>query len=62
MSRASYRNAIDWIAENDESAERDVNVMADVPTVALVAEIFQKPTVTVALAVVRQREKLWGKE
>lgn len=60
MARASYREAIDWIAENDESAERDVNVMAEVPTVVLVAEVFRKPAATVALAVVRQREKLWG--
>ena len=57
MKRASYREAIAWIAEMDESAERDTEVMEGVATVILVADLFGVTTARVAHDVVRRREK-----
>ncbi len=56
-ARASYRAGVAWIADCDESAETDVDVMAEVPTVLLLAELFGKPAATVARDVVAARTR-----
>lgn len=47
--------AIQWIALNDESAEHDPEVMAEVPSVLCIADLFDKDPLDVARAVVRWR-------
>lgn len=57
MKRASYRDAIDFIALNDEAAERDPELVAGFVTVVLVASIFGVEPERVAKDVVRYRER-----
>lgn len=54
---ASYRKAIEWIAENDEPGETSNEVMAGYATVQLVAELWNKPISVVAIAVVLKRQE-----
>jgi hypothetical protein len=54
--RAGYREAVQWIAHNDEPGEHDVETMADLVSVLLVADLFGKPADEVARDVVRARE------
>jgi hypothetical protein len=54
--RASYRDAIRWIAENDEGGETDPEVIADMITALLVADLFGKEPAAVAAAVIRKRK------
>lgn len=63
MKRASYRDAIDWIANNDsdgedEHAEESVSMLV---TACLVADIFGVARERVGRDVVRLRKKQ-GKE
>jgi len=55
MKRASYRDAIDYIAHNDDPAETDEHAVAGTVTVQLVAEIFGVSAAAVAAAVVKIR-------
>ena len=57
MKRAGYRDAIDFIAFNDEDAERDVEQIQLLATTLLVSSIFGAPTEKVAMDVLRLREK-----
>jgi len=57
MKRASYRDAIDLIAFNDEPLEFDPENVLGMATVMLVANIFGVPQVRVAQDVVRLRKK-----
>ncbi len=52
---ASYREAIEWIARNDEDGETDVEVMSGLISVLLVADLWRKEPEDVAKAVVRER-------
>lgn len=54
---ASYRKAIQWIADNDESACMDPGEMVTAITVALVADIFGKEDGEVARAVINHRRR-----
>lgn len=53
----SYREAIDYIAYNDEPTELDPAAMLGMPSVQLVAAIFGTPAKVVADDVVRYRKK-----
>ena len=58
--RASYREAIAFIAANDEAGNPgalDVEEVATLLTVALVADLWRKDEETVAADVVRYRER-----
>jgi len=57
MKRASYREAVEIIAFNDEPTVRDVAAVEAYTTVQLIADIFGKQAVDVARDVVRYREK-----
>lgn len=57
MKRASYRDAIDYIAWNDEPEELDAQEMFGMATVQLVSQIFDVPGEKVAEDVVRLRKK-----
>lgn len=57
MKRASYREAIEVIACNDESAEHNPLVMAGMASVLVIAAIFGKDQDTVANDVVKYRIK-----
>ena len=55
--RASYREAVQWIAVNDEPGEKDVEVMQGMISVCLVADIFGADQAVVAKDVMRARER-----
>lgn len=57
MKRASYREAIEIIALNDEPEELDEEVMLGMATVMLTASIFGVEQARVARDVVRYRRK-----
>ena len=57
MKRAGYRDAIDFIAFNDEARSRDVEQIGFLATTVLVASIFDVPIEKVANDVLRLREK-----
>ena len=57
MKRASYREAVEWIAWNDEPDEREVDVVIGYASVVLIADIFRVEHRKVAEDVVRKREK-----
>lgn len=56
--RASYRNGIDWIAQNDEPEDLDPETVAFYISSLLLAELFGKDPLEVGRAVVRRRKKL----
>jgi hypothetical protein len=58
MKRASYREAVATIANNDEPEELDADAMSGVASVLVVAVIFGTTQERVASDVVRYR-KLW---
>jgi fructose-1,6-bisphosphatase len=59
MKRASYREAIAWIAHNDNAGNDDSEEdVAGYVTVGLVADLFGKTDAEVAAAVMRIRRKL----
>lgn len=60
MKRASYREAIAWIAGNDSDGEDtsfEVEVVSELVTTCLVADLFGKTPRQVATAIVAFREK-----
>lgn len=57
---ASYRQAVQWIAENDNPGDDevlDVETVNDMITVKLVGDVWGKPSEVVARAVVACRKK-----
>lgn len=58
MKRAGYRDAIDFIAQNDEAYELDPDNVRGLATVLLVSCIFGKNQDQVVQDVVRLRKKL----
>lgn len=59
--RASYREAIAWVAENDACGDDDacdLEVVESYLTVALVADLFGKTTEEVGQAVVAYRKRI----
>jgi hypothetical protein len=57
LKRASYRDAIDFVVCNDESAELDPEAVKSLASVLLVASIFGTTIEKVAADVVRYRRK-----
>ena len=57
MKRASYREAVAWIAWNDEPTEDDEEVVAGSISVILIADIFGVEPARVARDVVRHRRQ-----
>lgn len=57
MKRASYRDAVDFIAFNDETAETDEAEVRTLASVLLVASVFGVETERVARDVVRLRKR-----
>lgn len=58
MKRASYRDAIDWIAQNDSGADdnaMDPMVVQELITSVLIADLFDVPTLKVGNDVVKRR-------
>ena len=58
LKRAGYRDAVNFIAENDEPRETELAEIIGTPTVVLVASIFGTTQERVAADVVRERAKL----
>ena len=56
---ASIKEAIRWIADNDESGELDIEVIETLISVLLVADLFGKTPTEIATRVVKVR-KAWG--
>ena len=62
MKRASYREAINWIAENDSAGDDDAldpDTAGSLVSSVLVADIFDVPSEKVGRDIVAQRRKLW---
>lgn len=57
MKRPSYRDAVAWVADNDDSETLDVETVRSYVTVALVADLFGVEQEKVAADVVKFREK-----
>lgn len=60
VKRASYRDAVDWIAQND-SADEDSEVLEAVSSLVstcLVADIFEVNREKVASDIIKRRQKL----
>ena len=60
MKRASYREAVQWVAENDSAGDPDAldpQVAGGLITAALVADIFGVPDAKVGEDIVRARRK-----
>lgn len=55
--RASYRYGVEWLALNDETAERDAETIAGFVTTALLADLFGKDPLRVAGDVLRYRAR-----
>jgi hypothetical protein len=55
MKRASYREAVRWIAEIDEPTEQRVDVIDGAVTVLLIADLFRVDARRVALDVLHIR-------
>lgn len=65
MRRASYRAAIDWIAQNDSAADadaRDPAAVAYLVSSVLVADIFDVAPERIGRDVVRRRAALAAAE
>lgn len=58
MKRASYRDGVDFIAQNDEPDELDPSVMDGMASVVMLASIFGVDVNRVARDVIRLREKI----
>jgi len=61
MKRASYREAINWVAENDSAADPDSldpDAVQYLVSAVLVADIFDVPSEKVGRDIVRRRRKL----
>jgi hypothetical protein len=62
VKRASYRDAVDFIAQNDEPYELDEDVVSGLASVVLVASIFGVESERVARDVVRLRKRIAKEE
>lgn len=58
----SYKASIQWIAANDESAERDWKELVGLATVAFIADSFGKDQEQVARDVAKIKEKTKGEK
>jgi hypothetical protein len=56
--RASYRAGVRWIAENDEPLDMDVESIKGFISTLLLADLFHKDPMSVALAVLNERRAM----
>lgn len=56
--RPSLRDAIQWIADNDETGETDIEVLETLISVMLVADLFGKSPVYIATRVMAVRTNM----
>lgn len=56
LMRMSYRAGVHWIAHNDEPGEFDVDVVAGLISVVMLADLSGHPAETIARAVIRVRK------
>ena len=54
---ARYAEAVAWIANNDETAETEADVIASLISVVLVADLWRKEPEDVAADVLRARSR-----
>lgn len=57
MKRASYREGVAWIANNDEPDELNLESIAAYISTSLLADLFRKDLNDVAKDILRVREK-----
>lgn len=57
MLKPGYWAFIQWIADNDESAETDPVALSELVTVTMVADLFVKDPLEIAKAVLRLRKR-----
>lgn len=55
--RMSYSKAVQWIADNDESAEMDESVVAELPSVLMLSHISGRDPDVIAEKIVRIRRR-----
>jgi hypothetical protein len=55
MKRASYRAGVAWIADHDESHQRDLEAISTVNTTRLLAELFGRDEKQIAVDVLKLR-------
>lgn len=55
--RASYRNGVQWIGGNDEPSDLNVKTVSELISVCLLADLFSKSVLDVAIDVVNARVK-----
>jgi hypothetical protein len=56
MKRASYRTGVAWIATNDEPSMAEVEQVAELISVMLLADLFDVESERVARDVIRYRQ------
>jgi hypothetical protein len=57
LGTTRYNFAVEWIAMNDDPTCRDVETIAQLISVALIADTFERDPATVACDVLHVREK-----
>jgi len=57
MKRASYREGVAWIAENDEPAESDPETIGSLVSVLLLADLFAVEPERVVADIIKFRKK-----
>lgn len=57
VRRKLYDDAVEWIAHNDEPTITDVEEMAGIISVVLIADLFGKTPAQVARAVIKIRKE-----
>jgi hypothetical protein len=60
--RAIYRAGVRWIAENDEPLDMDVESIKGFISTLLLADLFDKDPMSVALAVLNERRAMRERE
>jgi len=61
MRRADYRDAIDWVAQNDSPADKDAldpEAVSMLVTAVLISDIFNVPSNMVGADIVKRRQEL----
>jgi hypothetical protein len=56
MKMQGIKFAVQWIADNDEPGDRDVESVAGYTSTILVADLFEKDRFDIARRIVRARE------
>ena len=57
MKRMSYRDAVAWIAENDEPKEKNDSIIAEMISVQLISDLCKKSANLIASDIILYRVK-----